>query len=340
MGCKTPNVRHAIYLNDGKSITKGFMPYAKVKNFEQIREFNEHMQKLHNSDPGIYPDERLQIIPCGHCLSCQMNHAREWAMRCIAEANEYEKNWFITLTYDGYHVPWNENSLTLNKKDTVAFMKKLRRHMEYHYGHEGIKFFLCGEYGGKGRPHYHAILFNCPLDEKQFKRIPGTQNLWTSEELEKIWGNGMVSIGQVTAESAAYVARYVTKKHYGAEAKEYYETEHKEPEFLNMSRKEGIGLKYFNEHYQDIYKCDEMLYKGKKTTIKVKPVKYYDRKYDIIDHEDMEKIKAERQRAAAEALKLKMSKTTKPEKEQLWDELEILADKLKKSEGYARKKVD
>lgn len=59
-----------------------------------------------------------------------------------------------------------------------------------------------------------------------------------------------------------------------------------------MSRKPGIGRKWFEDHKDEIYKKDEIIirkYKG--GTMKVKPPKYYDKLYDIENHENLEKIK-------------------------------------------------
>lgn len=38
-------------------------------------------------------------------------------------------------------------------------------------------------------------------------------NLYISPILAKLWGKGMVTVGAVTLESAAYVARYCTKRY-------------------------------------------------------------------------------------------------------------------------------
>lgn len=65
-------------------------------------------------------------------------------------------------------------------------------------------------------------------------------NLFTSKELEKIWGKGFVIIGNVTFESAAYVARYVTKKAFGIN-KEWNIKHNREPEFTLSSRRPGLA---------------------------------------------------------------------------------------------------
>ena len=39
------------------------------------------------------------LIPCGTCIGCQLERARQWAMRCVHEAQMHERNSFVTLTY-------------------------------------------------------------------------------------------------------------------------------------------------------------------------------------------------------------------------------------------------
>ena len=98
-------------------------------------------------------------IPCGNCLGCRLEYSRQWATRCMFEAKQFEHNQFITLTYDDEHVTWtpgvNRSSgeiqlvTTLMPDDLVKFMKDLRRYYKYHYNHEGIRFYACGEYGDR-----------------------------------------------------------------------------------------------------------------------------------------------------------------------------------------------
>lgn len=61
------------------------------------------------------------------------------------------------------------------------------------------------------RPHYHVIFFNLLLNDL----VPfqyGQSVYYRSEFLEKYWKNGFVVVGEVTFNSAGYVARYTMKK--------------------------------------------------------------------------------------------------------------------------------
>jgi hypothetical protein len=146
---------------------------------------------------------------------------------------------------------------------------------------------MAGEYGENfGRPHFHACLFGIDFDDKKlWKRTSAGSNLYTSKNLEILWPFGYSSIGDVTFESAAYVARYIMKKVTGKNAKDHYteinpetgEITTRKPEFTKMSLKPGIGYEWYKQYTSDVYPHDYVVVRGKK----VKPPKYYDKKYKI-----------------------------------------------------------
>jgi hypothetical protein len=148
---------------------------------------------------------------------------------------------------------------------------------------------MAGEYGEQhARPHYHACIFGYDFpDKKLWQRTSAGSMLYRSAELETLWPFGHSSIGDVTFESAAYVARYIMKKQTGKDAKSHYKRIHPEtgeyldltPEFNKMSLKPGIGCDFYKKYTSDIYPQDYVILRGKK----VKPPKYYDKQYKI-DH--------------------------------------------------------
>jgi len=211
----------------------------------------------------------------------------------------YEKNCFITLTYDNENLPQGE---TLVKRHWQLFMKSLRKE----FG-EGIRFFHCGEYGDeKERPHYHACLFNHDFPDKELWQVKNGNNLYTSEKLNKIWGKGYCIIGEVTFESAAYCARYIMKKITGEPAKEHYKG--RLPEYILMSRGSqklktgGIGKKWFDKYKNDIYNYDMLVIRD---GIKCRPNKYYDALFNKINPTKMKSITLKRKE------KIKKTKTKK-----------------------------
>lgn len=180
-------------------------------------------------------------LPCGQCVGCRLERSRQWAMRCLHESQLHKANCFVTLTYSDEFLPLDGG---LSKRHFQLFIKRLRRA----YPNEVIRYFHCGEYGGKTfRPHYHAIIFGLDFDDK-ILFSDGSNPVFTSDKLESIWGLGFCTLGAVTFESAAYVARYVMKKVTGHMAEKHYErvsTETGEiyqlqPEYITMSLKPAI----------------------------------------------------------------------------------------------------
>ena len=296
MACTHPLTR--IEDNKGKITFTG----AYIKDNENIKEWK---QKLENS-PNI---KSVKIIPCNQCIECRLQRSRDWANRVMCEAQQYKNNYFVTLTYDDRYLPIKTtcntetgeiiNGYTLNKMDLKKFHHYLGVYWKRNYNHEGIRYYACGEYGEiNERPHYHTIIFNLPNlnDLKYYKTTENGDILYTSETLSKIWGNkGYVIVGEVTWDSACYVARYVMKKQFGKEAEAYYESKAKIPEFTTMSRMPGIARNYYEENKYKMYETDELFLPGKDKIIKSKPSKYFDRLYEKDEPKRFKEIKIKRQ---------------------------------------------
>lgn len=220
-------------------------------------------------------------LPCGQCIGCRLERSRQWAMRCVHEASLYDKNCFLTLTYDGQHLP---SDGSLDVKHFQDFMKRLR----FHYGN-GIRFFHAGEYGERfGRPHYHACVFNHDFDDKELFSERGGFKLYSSAALSEIWGKGFCTIGEVNFETAAYVARYVTKKVTGRQAEGHYKG--LKPEYTTMSRRPGIARGWFDLYSKDVFPSDSVVVRGRA----MRPPKFYDRVFELANPEDFRFVKARR----------------------------------------------
>lgn len=271
-------------------------------------------------------------VPCKECIGCRLDYSKEWANRCMKEAELYEYNFSITLTYDDKNMPYSTKILdtetgeaipnynvTLNPDDVEKFMKRLRIQWHRKHKHDNIRVFYCGEYGDKkGRPHYHLILFNFPMyDLKFLRRSQSGKNLWFSNELDKIWGKGLTTVGECNWETVAYAARYVTKKVKGPGAKDEYIERAQYPEFVRMSRMPGIGREWYEKHKDQMYETDEMFVKRKDGVLTLKPSKYYDRLYDIEQPEIIAKIKEARKEYAQAAREITLSHTSMSEREYL-----------------------
>lgn len=163
--------------------------------------------------------DRPVVVPCGKCAACVLERSRQWAVRCVHEASMWESNSFVTLTYSDEHLRYSSHGVaTLTKEDFPAFMKRLRerRRASFVGGvgelFVGPRFMQAGEYGAYGRPHHHAILFNCGFPDRTPWSGSEKSRLFRSRELESLWPYGYSTVGEVTYESAAYVARYTLKK--------------------------------------------------------------------------------------------------------------------------------
>ena len=226
-------------------------------------------------------------IPCGKCIGCRLDYSRAWADRCVLESLEYppDRCWFVTLTYSDDAFVTKDRSLitekgtlTLYPRDVQLFIKRLREHWKRVYNVDGIRFFMCGEYGSTtARPHYHLLLYNLPIPDLKFYSSNSLGDLlYNSDEIESLWSYGFVVIGKFEWKTAAYTARYVLKKFKGKtkeETQEYYNSLALVPEYTRMSRMPGIGRNYYDAHRDEIYKNDEIILSGGRLT---KPPKYFD----------------------------------------------------------------
>jgi len=158
---------------------------------------------------------------------------------------------------------------------------------------------LCGPREKMGRPHYHACLFNFDFDDRELWSVRGDVRLFTSKSLQELWPFGFSTIGDVTFESAAYVARYVTKKITGPVAEDHYwrydqktgECYDLLPEYVTMSRRPGIGRPWFEKFGGDVFPHDRVVLRGRE----MRPPKFYDSIFELDNPEGMEDVKFKRE---------------------------------------------
>lgn len=234
-------------------------------------------------------------LPCGSCTGCLLERSRQWAVRCLHEKKMHRESCMVTLTYNDEHLPW---AGSLHQDHFVRFMKRLRKRFVVKFPNHSpakpfqvkeVRVFYCGEYGDLfGRPHYHALLFGMSFPDQIFLGKSKGLPLWRSPLLEELWPFGRSSIGTVTFESAAYVARYVLKKVRGPKADEHYGL--RDPEFVAMSRRPGIGSRWLEAHHSEVYPLDGVVVRGRLA----KPPRYYDRELEKRYPEGMEWIRAKR----------------------------------------------
>lgn len=238
---------------------------------------------------------RNLTLPCGRCIGCRLEYARQWSVRCMHEASLYApNNAFITLTYSEENLPYRA---MLDYSHFQRFMKRFRRDVN-----QKLRFFMCGEYGPDNlRPHFHALIFNWRFpDRLLWKASLSGCDLYRSAQLERLWPYGFSTVGDATYQSAGYIARYCIKKFTGPQARKHYERLDVEtgeiyqlpPEFIHMSLKPGIGTEFFEKFHGDIYPGDHVIVDGREQ----KPPRFYDKKFELLDPDAMASVAVERAR--------------------------------------------
>lgn len=204
----------------------------------------------------------------------------------------HDRACFLTLTYSDENLPANQS---LCKSELQLFFKRLRKHLQV----RKIRYYACGEYGDQTlRPHYHAVVFGWEPDDLK----TSGPSRGSSAILEKIWGLGFVSVGPVNYQTCAYTARYVTKKITGPKAASHYQRMHPDtgeivqvvPEFALMSRRPGIGARYFDDYGHQLNHDDFIVVNGNKAKVP----RYYDKLLERQNVVLLESKKAERKARA------------------------------------------
>lgn len=230
-------------------------------------------------------------IPCGKCARCIQRRKMEWSFRMMIEMNESKTSYFVTLTYDPDHVPYNkygQKTLVPRRHDDLnirlaeqgrkritkqwkqkqedrsleGFFKRLRQnHLRQKPTIEWlkngllpsdiIKYYAAGEYGEeRGRPHYHAIIFNASLST-----------------IEKSWTLGSTHIVPANENTISYVMKYLDKR---LDKEQDWK---KIQEFNTMS--EGIGASYILKNKEWHKRNIDILYVTTPFGIRIPMPKYY-----------------------------------------------------------------
>lgn len=223
-------------------------------------------------------------LPCGKCISCRLENARQTAVRCVHEAQMHENNIFLTLTYNDTHLGSNR----LEYADFQQFVKKLRYHIfqgildkmfpklpqsdqrklwnklpserkEKIHGSSKISVFCTGEYGDKSkRKHWHALIFNYrPNDETPLRVNELGHKICHSKILEDLWGKGIIEYGDVTFESAGYCARYASKKLVHG-----HDGTHDYNPISKRSSANAIGKSWITKYWPDVFSYGYIILPG------------------------------------------------------------------------------
>lgn len=240
---------------------------------------------------------RELLLPCGQCTGCRLDRSVAWSLRIMHESLFHSDSCFVTLTYDDDHLPYGGD---LHYPHVQLFHKRMREKLG-----KSFRFVLCGEYGERfHRPHYHAIYFNVAFaDRYPWRKSAAGFQLYRSELLESLWDLGGAEIGELTTESAAYVARYCMKKMTGKGAEAHYEKLvcdtgeiiQLTPEFMRCSnggraKTGGIGKAFFERYRADMYPRDEVIMDARSHKVP----RYYDKLLEVSDPDTLEELRSKR----------------------------------------------
>ena len=183
------------------------------------------------------------FIDCGKCEGCRARQRQDWAIRMAHESKSWDRNCFVTLTYDEEHCPEK-----INKHDIQVFIKRLR-----HKSSRPIRYYAVGEYGEKThRPHYHAIIFNEDFLGGSYKI---SEQLYGNKWLDSIWKQGTCTVSEFTFATALYVAGYTAKKI------------HDQDTFSLSSNRPPLGREWVKQHYDNIQRNKNVVINGQELPI-------------------------------------------------------------------------
>lgn len=226
-------------------------------------------RRIHN--PAFETDKtkpKFLDVPCGKCEACKQNYVDSWVIRLTEAANDYKNtnNYFLTLTYNETNLPISLESgdITPRVSDVQLWWHRFQRYYQYRgYKKErGVKYFLVSEHGDlHNRPHYHALVFNCPTkDLTEFLHI-----------VEKTWKLGFCYVGRITPKRIRYVVKYINK-------------DVKQPDDFKTQSK-GLGLGYVKRFY-DYHKSSPVNHRYYTFNGRIKmslPRYYQDKLFDVKD---------------------------------------------------------
>lgn len=230
-------------------------------------------------------------VPCGFCVGCLLEKRQQWSLRCRHEASCWDFNYFLTLTYEDGKIGYNGKPGldwrgSLDKEHPKLFLRYLRRRVSGASCAPGkkekpIRVFGCGEYGSqRQRAHYHMLLFNVQFTDTERYG----ERTFTSKLVSELWPFGSHLLGDVTPESASYVAGYALKKveairrdsTYGVVDLETGECAEREREFNFCSTKPGIG-QFWYERFKDELRHGYCIMDGRQVSVP----RFYDKKLRV-----------------------------------------------------------
>lgn len=201
---------------------------------------------------------QILTLPCGKCLACRKERARQWSIRLSHHLLYNQNAIFLTLTYDELNCP-----SVLKKEDYQLFIKRLRKRFK----NIKIKYYGCGEYGSKTeRPHWHIIIFGLPIGSMNLERAGFVEGRWSSAIIRELWPYGHNVTGTVNERSISYVTGYLLKE--------------KDPKRRMQFQSQALGEEFIYDN-ESLIRDFKLTRYGRRVPVP----RYYIKKLGILPHE-------------------------------------------------------
>lgn len=247
---------------------------------------------------------KMVDVGCNHCIACESIRSVKQAVQLACELKFTQgESQFITLTYDDEHLP---EDYSVHIEHLQTFIKRLRHHIERHKRITGkFRYSSVGEYGGMfQRPHYHLAAFDLNLDDLEVyskqQSSNGEYNVYESPLLTEIWGLGSIKLIPLQFENCLYITQHHFADKVNQTIPDYKKhVNHpitgkliklRKKEFSTRSSRPGIGKKYFEKYYSEIFIGDSIIVNKREFSVP----NYFVKLLKIADLDQYEKIKADR----------------------------------------------
>lgn len=225
------------------------------------------------SEPLSSSSYPSQLVGCGQCAPCRQSKAAQWSTRLQQEGYCHAESICATLTYAPEHLPAHGS---LVKSHITEFIKALRGRVATRGGSR-FSFDACGEYSPElMRPHYHLGLFGySPVTWDFYANSQSGNREYQAAELTEAWGRGLVTFQPWSAGAAGYCAGHQAWKLTGDLAVETLAVldasgqviARREPEFHLMSRRPGIGRRFFERYGEQMVKLGHTVADAKEAPV-------------------------------------------------------------------------
>lgn len=199
--------------------------------------------------------------PCRKCLPCLIRRQKAWVARLVEELRQHDRNYFVTLTYDDDHVPFDENGqMCFNKSHLIKLNKDLRKRFQDGRFRNPVysqldgspqfitlpsdvkfRYYITTEYGETTfRPHAHGVWYGLDVDPS------------TAEVLfRSLWPYGFVSVFPAGEGAAGYISKYLVSDGVGKQS-------YQDPKAMSPFQLQSNGLgKSYVERMQSWHMADK-----------------------------------------------------------------------------------